>query len=163
MMELTPQATDILFRFLNLFLLLCILGYMVINKVLPGLREQFMQYRVYIEQLWNSHRTLQKNVRALKREMGNDAELQDRLKKQVLQWQSVVRSEHDTLLRERDMRKQGLLSFFEAHQEQIALRRMYKRLIPEAILHARKQLEKQFASEIEQQKFIKKVMNNLRS
>lgn len=161
-MVLSEQTTVILFKLLNFVVLSGLVIYGVMVYIMPDLRAQMKKYIAYIKGLRSSHRSLQKDVRVMQQAMSKDEKEQDHLKKNVKHWQAVVQAERDDLLRERDGRKEALLKRFEEHREHIALYRVYKQVVPEAIEQARQQLEKQFAREGAQQQFMKKFMRDLR-
>lgn len=161
-MVLTEQMITVLFKFLNFVLLLGLMLYGVKVYLLPGLKEQLTKYRAYLEGLRRSHRALQKDANVLKKGMSEDEEQQERLKKQVKQWRTVVQEQRDDLVREREERKEALLKRFKENKEQISLYRTYKQVVPEAIEQSRKELTKQFAHNAQQERFIKKIMIDLR-
>lgn len=161
-MVLTESMIVILFKLLNFVLLFALILYLIIAYLLPDLRAQMKKYIAYVKGLRSSHRDLQKDERLLQKAMSEDKKEQEQLKENVKRWRATVQQERNALLREREDRKNTLLKRFEEHKEDIALYRTYKQVAPEAIEQARQELQKRFARDVVQQKFIKKIMLDLR-
>ncbi len=159
---MTEQMTVIFFKLLNFVVLFGLILYVVKVYLMPDLRAKMAKYIAYIGGLRSSHRALKKDERMLQKAMSDDEKLQEQLKENVKRWQSVVNEQRENLLREREERKDTLFKRFEDHKEQIALYRTYRQVAPEAIEQARGELEKLFAQDAAQRKFIKKIMLDMR-
>lgn len=159
---MTEQMTVIFFKLLNFVVLFALLAYVAKVYLMPDLRAQMAKYIAYLAGLRSSHHALKKDERKLQEAIRDDTKQQEQLKENVKRWQSVVNEQREDLLRERENRKGALLKRFEEHREQIALYRTYRQVAPEAIEQARRELEKHFAQDAAQRKFIKKIVLDMR-
>ncbi|TET33958.1 hypothetical protein E3J61_03505 [Candidatus Dependentiae bacterium] len=159
---MTEQMTVIFFKLLNFVVLFGLILYVVKVYLMPDLRAQMAKYIAYLAGLRSSHRALKKDERKLQEAIRDDTKQQEQLKENVKRWQSVVNEQREDLLREREDRKGVLLKRFEEYKGQIALYRTYKQVAPEAIEQARRELEKRFAQDAAQRKFIKKIVLDMR-
>ena len=130
--------------------------------MLPILNDQLEKIRSYFDGLRKSHRVLTKDKRMVEKAIVNDREWQGELKNRVMLWRSLVDGQRDQMLKEREQRKRELDKRIGEQERQIALHRLYKQVTPQAIDDARVALEKKFAHDDAQQKFVKTIITALR-
>ena len=152
----------IFFRLLNFAVLLGLAFYLCGVYLFPTLKEQLAKCKEYLAGLRRAHLSLKKDERMLKKEIVTDREWQSELKEKLLQWRSVVHDQRKQLKQDRDARKQILQQRMEEHKHRVGLYRLYKVVTPEAIIDARKLLEKKFASDDLQKRFVQTVIADMR-
>ncbi len=142
-------------------MLIGLAAYIVKTYGLPIMQEQWKAVQVYFKGLRSSHRSLTKEKRVIQNAIVSDREWQRSLREKVQLWQERVRSQRETMIAEREHRKQLLQVRMKEQGQQIELYRMYKQVAPEAINDARSQLEKKFAHDDAQRLFIESVITAL--
>jgi hypothetical protein len=157
----TEQIVIIVFRLINLGVVIGLLGYIFKKYVLSTIKNHIAEKNAYVRGLQEQYRSLlyqQEQGLVVARE---EALVCEQLKQQVTRWKQVVEKEQQVRSEEKEERKR-MFEEHRAHKEQqIALLYVKKQAIPRIIQNVEKELQQRFADEKVGRQYVQTIITRM--
>lgn len=154
---------NILFRFLN-FGVLIIAGWYVYRRYIKhSLEETIHDKEIIAKGIEELSYMLEGQILALDEELQHQHGQCERLKEKVLEWQERVNKQQDKLSEQRLQLLQKINDRIYEQSARLAYRAQVKKVVPEAMAQARKNLQKHFAQDSSQQQFLQDLVRSVRN
>lgn len=144
----------ITFRFINLGVIIGLILFVFKKYMLSSIKAKMYAQKALFASLQKSFHMLTRKYQLLDREINQEQQLQFELKEKIMRWRARVEEEHDQLVAQRAERNQLLAAQMKEQVKRVQEQILFKKLLPDVIEQAHKQLEQQFANEKEQEKYI---------
>lgn len=151
----------VFFKLLNFGIIIGLIGYAIHKYAVPMLRESRDAAIAFFQQLTNKHDQRLKEYEGVLNQIAQDEAEYARLKERLMRWRADIDEKKAREHAEQSGRIEAARKRIEIQQQTIMENRLYARIMPQAIKHARQQMSKEFGSKEKQQQMFEKIISQL--
>lgn len=152
---------EIVFRFINFFVIIGIFAFIIKKYFLPLLYSLQLAEIQVVKDLQKSVQLLSRNYRFAQNESEKEQQVQAALKEKVMRWRAQVEEEQQQLMDDRSERYDALVAKLKKQLKNVKEQMILNRVLPQALEEARAQLEEKYAIEQSQQQYIEHTLDSL--
>ena len=152
---------SIVFRIINLLILVAIGAYIFQRHMFKQLKERYADYKQQLRFLRTRTRSLEKEKDELATLIEQDSALCQQLKKRVAVWQRTVKEEAAMQADEHAAYIAAIKKRSAIQEEQLTLNVARKTVMPTVIQKLQSDMAKTFADGATQQRYLKKIVGRL--